>query len=64
VIRHGENGLLAGSADEWRDGLEALIRDASLRRGLAMAGRETVATQYTLEQITPLLVEGLTQAAL
>jgi glycosyltransferase involved in cell wall biosynthesis len=64
VIRHGENGLLAGSADEWRDGLEALIREPSLRRRLAMAGRETVATQYTLEQITPLLVEGLTYAAL
>jgi glycosyltransferase involved in cell wall biosynthesis len=63
VIRNGENGLLAGSAPEWRDALEALIADACLRQRLARAGRESVAASYTLERVAPLLVQGLTHAA-
>jgi glycosyltransferase involved in cell wall biosynthesis len=63
VIRHGENGLLAGSLEEWRDGLEMLIGDAELRRRLGTAGRETVQQSYTLERIAPLLVQGLSDAA-
>ncbi len=63
VIRHADNGLLAGSPGEWRDALEALIGDPSFRRRLASAGRETVAASYTLERVAPLLVQGLTDAA-
>jgi glycosyltransferase involved in cell wall biosynthesis len=63
VIRHGENGLLASSLDDWRESLESLIADADLRRRLSTAGRETVAARYTLERVGPLLAEGLTQAA-
>ena len=59
VIRHGENGLLAASADEWQSGLEALIRDAESRRRLATNGRRTVEESYTLERVGPLLVDGL-----
>jgi glycosyltransferase involved in cell wall biosynthesis len=64
VLQHGANGLLAGSPDQWRAALELLIEDANLRRMLATAGRETVATTYTIERVAPLLVRGLTDAAL
>ena len=63
VIRHGQNGLLAGSPEEWRESLQALSTDAGLRRRLASAGRQTVETSYTLERVGPLLAEGLAQAA-
>lgn len=63
VIEHGHNGLLAGSAAEWRAHLERLIADPALRRRLGRAGRETVAQRYTLERVGPLLVDGLTRAA-
>lgn len=63
VIRDRHNGMLAGSPEEWRDALEALIVDATLGQRLATAGRETVAATYTLERVAPLLAEGLSHAA-
>jgi len=63
VMQDGQNGLLAGSADEWREQLERLIVDLSLRRRLAAAGRETVAEHYTLERVGSLLVDGLWRVA-
>lgn len=63
LIRAGDNGLLAGSADEWREQLEALIVDRRLRQRLAAAGRETVAARYSIEQVGPLVIDGLSRAA-
>ena len=63
LIREGDNGLLAGSPDEWRDRLEALIQDRAMRRRLAAAGRETVAAHYSIERVAPLLIQGLSHAA-
>jgi glycosyltransferase involved in cell wall biosynthesis len=63
VIRPGENGLLAGTAEEWREALETLIGNAQLRRRLAAGGRQTVEESYTLERVAPLLVDGLRGAA-
>ena len=59
IVHDGENGLLAGSPDEWQSALERLIVDAALRRRLASAGRETVAAAYTIERVAPLLIDGL-----
>jgi glycosyltransferase involved in cell wall biosynthesis len=63
LIHDGDNGLLAGSADEWRGRLEALILDRALRQRLGAAGRETVAESYSIERVAPLLIQGLTNAA-
>jgi glycosyltransferase involved in cell wall biosynthesis len=63
LIREGDNGLLAGSPDEWQDQLEALIWDRALRQRLAAAGYETVTGGYSTERVAPLLIQGLTRAA-
>jgi glycosyltransferase involved in cell wall biosynthesis len=63
VISHGQNGLLASSLDEWRAALDSLISDADLRCRLAVAGRQTVEANYTLERVGPLLARGLHHAA-
>jgi glycosyltransferase involved in cell wall biosynthesis len=60
LIHDGENGLLAGAADEWQQHLETLIANRTLRSKLADAGRETVAAHYSIERVGPLLVRGLT----
>ena len=60
LIHDGENGLLAGTADEWQQHLETLIANRTLRSKLADAGRETVAAHYSIERVGPLLVRGLT----
>jgi glycosyltransferase involved in cell wall biosynthesis len=63
VLVPGENGMLAGSPAEWQEALESLITDASLRKRLARAGRQTVSASYTIERIGPLLVDGLMGAS-
>jgi glycosyltransferase involved in cell wall biosynthesis len=47
IIRSGENGLLAGSADEWVEALSALARDPALRKRLGKAARRTVEDGFT-----------------
>jgi glycosyltransferase involved in cell wall biosynthesis len=48
-IRDGVNGLLAGTAAEWVEKLDRLVRDADLRRRLAAAGLATVRAAYRIE---------------
>lgn len=63
VIRDGENGFLASTPDEWREKLEHLLSDATLRRQLAAAGRETVAERFTIQSVAPLLADAIRRAA-
>jgi glycosyltransferase involved in cell wall biosynthesis len=47
VISHGENGLLAGSKEEWLAAIEALVDDPALRARLGAEGRATVEARYS-----------------
>jgi glycosyltransferase involved in cell wall biosynthesis len=48
-VREGVNGLFAATEDEWVERLASLLVDAPQRRRLSVAGRETVATRYSVE---------------
>jgi glycosyltransferase involved in cell wall biosynthesis len=50
LIQHGENGLLAATAEEWMQSLERLVDDPTLRFTLGVAGRQTVEAQYSTER--------------
>lgn len=54
VIQHGENGLLAKTDDEWLEGLKMLIDDATLRRRLGVAGRQTIEERYSMRRCAAL----------
>lgn len=58
IIRHGENGWLADSEAEWRDGLEAM-RDPALRQRLGAAARATVEEHFSLRAAAPRLAKLL-----
>ena len=47
VVQHGQNGLLAGSRDEWLDCLGRLVSDERSRKDLGDAGRVTVEEKYS-----------------
>ena len=47
VIRDGENGFLATSADEWLEKIRRVAADHSLAKKLGNAGRETVVDRYS-----------------
>ncbi len=63
VIREGEDGLLAGSEEEWEEHLAWLIADEPYRQRIAEAGYQTFASRFTIYHTGPLLAEGLKAAA-
>jgi glycosyltransferase involved in cell wall biosynthesis len=56
VIRHGENGLLAKTNDDWYVALKSLITDANLRRRLGDNAREEAVKFYSYQAYLPLMV--------
>jgi glycosyltransferase involved in cell wall biosynthesis len=56
IICDGENGLLAGSEEEWVDQITLLIQDRHLRKRMGMKGRQTVIERYSLEVVAPKLL--------
>ncbi|HEY2386743.1 MAG TPA: glycosyltransferase [Candidatus Binatia bacterium] len=60
AIRHGENGLLAATHDDWVRALDALVADGGLRRRLGNAARDDVFLQSGPEAQGDALVEALT----
>lgn len=49
VIAHGENGFLAGSAEEWVEALDGLLSDAALAARVGAEGRRTAVREYSLD---------------
>ncbi|MBP8959288.1 MAG: glycosyltransferase [Bacteroidales bacterium] len=46
IIRHGENGFLAGSEEEWINSLRILLLDSELRKTMGRTGREYAMKYY------------------
>jgi glycosyltransferase involved in cell wall biosynthesis len=49
IIRHGKNGFLAASDEEWIEVLGSLIESPELRENIGKAGRQTVIDNYSVE---------------
>lgn len=62
LIRHGENGLLARSAEEWLDAIGALAADPELRCRLGRGGRETVERGYSKRHCAARFAEVVREA--
>jgi len=63
IVRHGENGFLPASDQEWFDVLGQLIEDADLRTKTGAAGRATVVDRYSIRRWEGAVAEALRQAA-
>lgn len=61
-IRDGENGFLAATDDEWLDRLGRLADDPGLRRRAGLAGRETIAREYSAHVWAPRVKDILLRA--
>jgi glycosyltransferase involved in cell wall biosynthesis len=53
IIRHGENGMLASTDDEWVERLTLLLRSRELRERLGRASRATVEERYSARVQAP-----------
>ena len=48
MVRHGETGFLADTAEEWVDAVGRLARDPDLRRRMGAAGRRLLEDRYSV----------------
>jgi glycosyltransferase involved in cell wall biosynthesis len=62
VVRHGVNGFLAETMDEWTEALLKLA-DPELRQRMGAEARKTVEEQYTTAIASPRLAAILSEAA-
>lgn len=63
AITEGENGLLATSAEEWKNNLKLLLDEPAERRRIGESARRTVYERYLPKQYAPKLVETLQEVA-
>jgi glycosyltransferase involved in cell wall biosynthesis len=57
IVRDGENGFLARTADDWAHALKRLLIDPDLRSRLGRAGRATVERSYSAAVVAPRVAE-------
>jgi glycosyltransferase involved in cell wall biosynthesis len=62
IIRHGKNGLLADSAENWLESLRRLLTDAESRAVFASAGRTSVEQTYSIQAQLPRWLEAVEAA--
>ena len=63
IVRHGENGFVANTADEWVTALDKLLQSPSLRRQMGAAGRHRVENEYCIQKTGPRTAQLLRLAA-
>lgn len=59
IVKHGETGYLAGDFSDWGKYLEILVNDVELRHKMGESGRRLVENSFTLQVVSPLLLEVL-----
>lgn len=62
VIRHGENGFLAGNEADWKEYISALVADTALRERLSTAAVADAQANYSLEANAGKIVEAFRAA--
>jgi glycosyltransferase involved in cell wall biosynthesis len=63
IIQHGVTGLIARDTEEWVANIEALLKDSSLGKRLAVSGLEHIRRQYSLDAHAPRMVEVFRKVA-
>jgi len=63
IVRHGENGLLASTPEEWLSALRSVVSDPKLRERLGTAARRTVEDSYSVDATYPVFLKALRDAA-
>lgn len=63
LVRHGVNGFLANTPEEWREALMRLCASQTLRQRMGAAGRAMVEANYCIQVTAPKLANILRSAA-
>lgn len=57
IVKHGVNGFLASTENEWRDSFHLLLSSAALRKQFGSAGRSQAVESFSLASQAPNLIE-------
>jgi glycosyltransferase involved in cell wall biosynthesis len=57
IIKHGENGFLAKTMQEWEEYLVLLITNPVLRKEMGLFGAESVKNHYSIDITAPILID-------
>ena len=63
IVRHGENGFVANTSDEWVTSLSKLLQSPALCRRMGAAGRYRVENEYCIQKTGPRTAQLLRSAA-
>jgi len=63
IVKHGENGFLAETPEEWRKAVLMLKENGELRRKMGECGRKMVRDQYALEVTGPKVAQWFAEVA-
>jgi glycosyltransferase involved in cell wall biosynthesis len=59
MIRHGVDGFLASTADEWVESISRLASDPDLRRKMGQAARSRLEQNYSVDSWAPSFVDAI-----
>ncbi len=62
MVRHGENGFLVQTPQQWVEAVRCLMSDAALRARMGEAGRQRVEEEYSVRAAAPVWVRLLAPA--
>jgi glycosyltransferase involved in cell wall biosynthesis len=62
IVKHGVNGYLAQTFDDWSECLIRLLKDATLRESLGREARQTVEASFSVRACVPKLLNVLHKA--
>lgn len=62
VIRHGENGFLADTDDEWFESIAQLVNDSSLRNRMSRTAAADAAANYSLDANASKVIDAFRSA--
>ena len=62
LIRHGENGFLLDSGQEWEAAIRQLLTDSSFTSKIGAAARETIINRYSYDALMPIYADTLQKA--
>lgn len=63
IVEHGVNGFLATTETEWKEALQTLLSDPTLRRQMGQEGRRKIERNYSLQVWGPRVAQMLRQIA-
>lgn len=62
IVKHGENGFLASTAEDWYQFLEALILDESFRKDMGRKGAKIAHERFSVRSVFPQIKNALLKA--